>query len=85
VPAEELQESVAELARRIAMTPSSMLRMKKLSNNRAMELQGFRTMATMGAETNTVVHETEAVRAFQALIRENGLKEAIRRFQAGEA
>jgi enoyl-CoA hydratase/carnithine racemase len=85
VPAEQLHESVAELARRIAMTPSSMLRMKKLSNNRAMELQGFRTMATMGAETNTVVHETEAVRGFQALIRENGLKEAIRRFQAGEA
>jgi hypothetical protein len=32
-----------------------------------------------------VVHETDAVRGFQALIRENGLKEAIRRFQAGEA
>jgi enoyl-CoA hydratase len=84
VPAEELERSVEELAERIAMTPSSMLRMKKLSNNRAMELQGFRTMALMGAETNTVVHETEAVRGFQALVRENGLKEAIRRFQAGE-
>jgi enoyl-CoA hydratase/carnithine racemase len=84
VPADELTESVAELAARIAMTPSSMLRMKKLSNNRAMELQGFRTMALMGAETNTVVHETEAVRGFQGMIREHGLKEAIRRFEAGE-
>ena len=85
VPAERLQDAVAELAARIAMTPSSMLRMKKLSNNRAMELQGFRTMAMMGAETNTVVHETDAVRGFQASIREHGLKEAIRRFQSGES
>jgi enoyl-CoA hydratase/carnithine racemase len=84
VPAERLEEEVGELARRIARTPSSMLRMKKLSNNRALELQGFRTMATMGAETNTIVHETDAVRGFQGSIREHGLKEAIRRFEAAE-
>jgi enoyl-CoA hydratase len=84
VPAERLEAAVAQLAERISRTPSSLLRMTKLSNNRALELQGFRTMATVGAETNTVAHETEAVRGFQGSIREHGLKEAIRRFEAGE-
>jgi len=84
VPAEQLTESVAELAAKIARTPSNILRMKKLSNNRMMEMQGFRTMATMGAESNTILHETEAVRGFQGMIRDHGLKEAIRRFEAGE-
>lgn len=82
VPAEELEESVAELAARIARTPARILRMKKLANNRALEMQGFRTIALIGADSNTVAHESEAVKGFQASIREHGLKEAIRRFEA---
>lgn len=84
VPAAELRERVGELAARISRTPAPLLRMKKLSNNRVMEMQGFRTMATMGADTNTVLHETRAVKEFQASIHQHGLKEAIRRFEAGE-
>jgi len=84
VPAEKLETSVRELGLAIAKTPASLLRMKKLAINRAMELQGFRTLALMGAETNTVSHETDAVAAMQALARDHGLKEAIRRFNAGE-
>jgi enoyl-CoA hydratase len=84
VPAERLDAAVGELPARIARTPANLLRIKKLSNNRALEMQGFRTMATLGADANTVAHETAAVKGFQDSIREHGLKGAIARFEAGE-
>ena len=85
VPAERLDEEVADLAARIARTPANLLRIKKLSNNRALEMQGFRTMATLGADANAVAHESGAVKGFQDSIRAHGLKGAIERFEAGEA
>lgn len=84
VPPDQLESRVRELALEIAKTPSSLLRMKKLAVNRVMELQGFRTAAFMGADTDALLHETTAVRATQESIREHGLKETIRRFDAGE-
>lgn len=84
VPPDQLEASVRDLALEVAKTPSNLLRMKKLAVNRVMELQGFRTAAFMGAETDALLHETKAVREMQDLIREHGLKEAIRRFDADE-
>jgi enoyl-CoA hydratase/carnithine racemase len=85
VPAAELEDRVRELAVRIARTPAPILRMKKLSINRVAEMNGFLTSAYMGAETNVLLHATPEVDGFHDLIRQHGLKEAIRMFEEGAA
>ena len=84
VPASELEERTRELALAIARTPASVLRMKKVAINRVSELQGFRMAALMGTETDVLIHETDAVESMKRAIQEHGLKETIRRFEAGE-
>jgi len=79
-----LDEHVRQLASSIARTPASVLRMKKLAINRVLELQGFRSVAYMGAETDVVVHDTDAVQRLKAHIQEHGLKAAIAGFESGE-
>ena len=81
VPADELEEYVRDLARSIARTPASILRMKKLAINRVQEMQGFLTVAAMGADTDALIHTTPDVAEIQQLVREVGLKEAIARFR----
>jgi enoyl-CoA hydratase len=84
VPAADLEARTRELALAIAKTPASVLRMKKLAINRVSELQGFRMAAMMGTETDVLVHETDAVETMKQALQELGLKETIRRFEAGE-
>lgn len=84
VPAEELDEHVAQVAAAMARTPSSILRMKKIAINRTLELQGLRLTALMGTETDVVVHNTAEVLAIKAAIERDGFKEVRRRFDAGE-
>lgn len=84
VPAQDLDESVRALAAAMARTPASVLRMKKVAVNRVLELQGFRSVAYMGAETDVVVHGTDAVGSIKAAVQERGLKEAIAAFERGE-
>lgn len=84
VPADELFEDVRNLALRISRTPAEILRMKKVSVNRAADVQGFRTIAPMGAETDALLHYSGAVGGLFELIREHGLKKAIAIFE-GEA
>jgi len=84
VPASELEREVRELAHAIARTPPSVLRMKKVAINRVLDLQGFRMAAFMGTESDVIVHETDAVESIKDAVQEHGLKEAIRRFEAGE-
>jgi enoyl-CoA hydratase/carnithine racemase len=84
VPLDALDEHVRQLASSIARTPASVLRMKKLAINRVLELQGFRSVAYMGAETDVVVHDTDAVQRLKAHIQEHGLKAAIAGFESGE-
>jgi enoyl-CoA hydratase len=83
VPAADLIEDVTELARRIAMTPPGILRMKKYSINRAAEIQGFRTIPGLGAETDALLHASGEVKEMQGWIRTDGVREAIRRFEEG--
>ena len=84
VPAAELTGYVRDLALQISRTPPAVLRMKKLAVNRTLELQGFRMTAYMGAETDVVVHNSDAVGHVKAAIEESGFKETQRRFDAGE-
>lgn len=80
VPASELEQRVRDLADSIAKTPASVLRLKKVAINRVLELQGFRSVAYMGAETDVVVHGTDAVSRYKGQIQENGLKATIAAF-----
>jgi enoyl-CoA hydratase/carnithine racemase len=81
VEQDELFDDVAALARRIAKIPAPIIRMKKYSINRAAEVQGFRLIPSLGAETDALLHYSEAVKELQALIRTEGMKAAIQHFQ----
>jgi enoyl-CoA hydratase/carnithine racemase len=81
VEADQLFDDVAALARRIAKIPAPIIRMKKYSINRAAEVQGFRLIPTLGAETDALLHYSEAVKELQAMTRSLGMKAAIKHFQ----
>jgi enoyl-CoA hydratase/carnithine racemase len=83
VEPDELFDDVAALARRIAKIPAPIIRMKKYSINRAAEIQGFRLIPTLGAETDALLHYSEAVKELQAMTRNLGMKAAIKHFQEG--
>ena len=80
VPAAELDAYVRDLVTAVARTPASVLRMKKIAINRVLELAGFRSAAYMGAETDVVLHGTDAVQQLKADISDRGLKAAIADF-----
>ena len=84
VAANELHEFVRDLAFNVARTPLSLLRMKKVAINRTMELQGFRVVAYMGAETDVVVHNSDEAELVKASIEANGFQETLRRFNSGD-
>jgi len=84
VPAEELMETVRGHALRIARVPADVLAMKKMALNRVADIAGFRTAAVLGAETNAILHTIPPVLELRDKVQELGLKEAMRRFKAGE-
>ena len=81
VPADQLISAVESLAERIAKTPPSVLRIKKLSINRAAEAAGFREAGAAVAEMDALLHLTPAVLELKAWIGQVGLKEAIAAFK----
>lgn len=81
VPADQLAGEVRRIASRMAMTPSGLLRMKKVAINRAMENAGFRVTVAIGAEVNSILHFSPQSRQFRDTIAEYGLREAIRNFE----
>jgi enoyl-CoA hydratase len=81
VPADQLISAVESLAERIAKTPPSVLRIKKLSINRAAEAMGFRDAGAAVAEMDALLHLTPAVLELNAWISQVGLKEAIAAFK----
>jgi len=83
-PADELMDTVRAHALRIAKVPADVLLMKKMSLNRVADLNGFRTTAVLGAETDALIHVIPAVLELRDTISEHGLKEAIKRFKNGE-
>lgn len=84
VPEVDLESKVRELAHSIARTPSGILQMKKRAINRVLELQGFRTTAYIGAETDVVVHGSDEVGYYKGLIHRDGLKATLLRFKNEE-
>lgn len=84
VQSERLIDEVRDLAKDFARTPAGIIAMKKYSINRVMDLQGFRTIVGLGAETDALLHASEEVEQLSAGIREYGLKDAIQRFERGE-
>ena len=84
VPEAELMDTVRAHALRIATVPADVLMMKKMSLNRVADIAGFRTSAVLGAETNALLHTIPPVLELRDSVQEHGLKEAMRRFRAGE-
>lgn len=82
VPAEELVAAVEFLAHRIAKTPPAVLRIKKLSINRAAEACGFRDAGAAVAEMDALLHLTPAVLELRQWIAQVGLKEAIASYRS---
>jgi enoyl-CoA hydratase len=81
VPAGRLIEAVASLAERIALTPPDVLRLKKLSINRAAEAAGFRQALSGIAEIDALLHLAPAVLEIRARMAERGLKAVIAEYK----
>ena len=81
VPEADLESKIRDLAQSIERTPAGILKMKKRAINRVFEIQGFRTTAYMGAETDVVVHGATEVNYFKELIQSEGLKTTLHRFK----
>jgi enoyl-CoA hydratase len=81
-PQSELAAKVYELAEQIARLPSEMLALKKASNNRVQEIQGFRTAVTGCAEWDAIAHTADTVTLARQWISEYGLRGAIAKFAA---
>lgn len=80
VPAEELDASVNELARRISFVDSELLSAHKRIINTAMELQGARTLQRFAVEMDARAHLSKGPRRtqFKADMAAHGLKEALK-------
>lgn len=81
VPAGDLLGSVASLAERIALTPPEVLRLKKLSINRAAEAAGFRQALSGIAEIDALLHLAPAVLEIRARMAEQGLKSVMAEYK----
>ncbi|HWI73935.1 MAG TPA: enoyl-CoA hydratase-related protein [Baekduia sp.] len=78
---DELIAAVDELGRRIAMTPPDVLRIKKLSINRAMEAMGVRQAAASVAEMDALLHLSPSVVELRRWIADVGLAEAMAEYR----
>ncbi len=77
VDPDQLVPAVESLARRIAMTPPEVLRMKKLSVNRAMEAMGVRHASSAVPEMDALIHMAPSVVAVRDRIHEDGLQSVL--------
>lgn len=80
VPEGKLIEAVESMAARIALTPPDVLRIKKLSINRAAEAAGARRAADSVSEMDALLHLAPSVVQLKQELSRDGLKETIRRF-----
>lgn len=81
VPVDQLVPAVRSLAERIALTPPDVLRLKKLSINRAAEAAGFRQALSGIAEIDALLHLAPAVLKVRARMKEHGLKAVITEYK----
>jgi enoyl-CoA hydratase/carnithine racemase len=81
VPAAEVVRAVEDMAARMARIPPDVLRIKKLSINRAMDAMGVRSAAAGVSEMDALLHLSPSVAELRAWIGEVGLKQAIADFR----
>lgn len=81
VPVDGLLDAVRSLAERIALTPPEVLRLKKLSINRAAEAAGFRQALSGIAEIDALLHLAPAVIEVRKRMAEQGLKAVIAEYK----
>jgi enoyl-CoA hydratase len=81
VPASQLVNAVRSLAERIAKVPPDVLRLKKLSINRAAEAGGFRQALSGIAEIDALLHLAPAVLEIRARMKVEGIKAIIKEFK----
>ena len=81
VPADQLIPAVEALAAKIAKVAPEVLRVKKLSINRAAEAQGFREALAHLAQMDASLHVSAPVLALKQRIAEVGLKTVIAEYR----
>ncbi len=77
VPAERLAAEVDALADRLARVPPDVMAPTKLMLNRAMEVAGFGEAVAMGLDLQSFVNMSATSRAFDEIVRRDGLKAAL--------
>lgn len=77
VPADRLEAEVDALADKLARVPADVMAPTKLMLNRAMEVAGFLDAVEAGLDLQSIVNMSETSRAFDAIVRRDGLKAAL--------
>lgn len=81
VPADRLEATVRERAAGIAETPSEILLLAKRAINETQEVQGFRESLRFGVDIDALSHQSRAVRGVNQLIKDEGLRSALKRWR----
>jgi enoyl-CoA hydratase len=73
-------QSAKTLATRVGKTPLDLLYLKKLALNKVYDRQGFVESLRSGAEWDAISHTAASIGDIKALMKEKGLKGAIKHF-----
>jgi len=77
VAADELDEEVEALATAMAKIPWELLAANKGICNRAIDLMGRSLLQELAAESDAIAHQSDVVRDFHRIAKEEGLKAAL--------
>jgi len=80
VKSEELESSVDELVRKIALTPLAVLKLTKIALVRAYEAMGLRSAVAANLDISAILHssDTPELREFHRIVASDGLRAALR-------
>lgn len=81
VPADQLTTATRELAARVALIPSDLLRVKKMANNHVLNQMGFRDTVRLSPVWDALSYSTDAARGARRQIAELGVNGAIGQYQ----
>ncbi|MGJ3402305.1 enoyl-CoA hydratase/isomerase family protein [Glutamicibacter sp. Je.9.36] len=73
-------ESAQKMAARVAKTPLDLLYLKKQALNKVYDRQGFVDSLRSGAEWDAISHTADSIGEVKALMKDKGLKGAIKHF-----
>jgi len=79
VPADVLEDEVEGLADRFSLIDPDLLAANKRITNLALELMGAKTLQRLAGENDARAHRAQAVRDYVRGVREDGLKETLRK------